>query len=360
MQEEEIYRAEEKETEVYKCPSCGANLEFDPDEQILKCDHCGHRQAFEASHIVQLVDFMTGERPKNTWGDETKVYRCNNCGSTEILSATEIAKTCPFCGTTNIVETDELPGIRPTAVLPFLFGEEKAKEYFTRWIKKRWFIPNKLKKAKLRSDYNGVYSPAWVYDADTMSSYEGRLGEHYTVTVGSGKNRRTETRTRWYRVSGVHYSTFKDLIIEASPYLTQAEVNALKPFRMDVGVEYDKRYLAGFSASHYERDVDACWPDACREMEAVIRREILGKYHADVVDYLNVNSGYHDVKFKYLLLPVYICNYFFEKKNYRFYVNGCTGKVTGKVPRSPAKIAAFSAAVLAVIVAIIFLCEYFL
>lgn len=360
MQEEEIYRAEEKDTEVYKCPSCGANLEFDPDEQILKCDHCGHRQAFEASHIVQLVDFMTGERPKNTWGDETKVYRCNNCGSTEILSATEIAKTCPFCGTTNIVETDELPGIRPTAVLPFLFGEEKAKEYFTRWIKKRWFIPNKLKKAKLRSDYNGVYSPAWVYDADTMSSYEGRLGEHYTVMVGSGKNRRTETRTRWYRVSGVHYSTFKDLIIEASPYLTQAEVNALKPFRMDVGVEYDKRYLAGFSASHYERDVDACWPDACREMEAVIRREILGKYHADVVDYLNVNSGYHDVKFKYLLLPVYICNYFFEKKNYRFYVNGCTGKVTGKVPRSPAKIAAFSAAVLAVIVAIIFLCEYFL
>ena len=358
--EEALYHAEEKETEVYKCPQCGANLNFDPDRQVLRCDHCGYEEIFQASHIVELVDFATGERPKNTWGNETKVYRCNNCGSTEILSATEIAKTCPFCGTTNIVETSELPGIRPTAVIPFLFGEEKAREYFTAWIKKRWFVPSKLKKEKLKSSFNGVYSPAWVYDADTISSYRGRLGEHYTVTVGSGKNRRTETRTRWYTVSGVHYSTFKDLIIEASPYLTQAEVNALKPFRMDVGVEYDKRYLAGFSASNYERDVDACWPDACQEMKAVIRREILNKYHADVVDYLHFDPGYHNVKFKYLLLPVYICNYFFEKKTYRFYVNGCSGKVVGKVPRSPAKIAVFSAAVIAILAVIIVLCEYFL
>ena len=39
------------------------------------------------------------------------------------------------------------------------------------------------------------------------------------------------------------------------------------------------------------------------------------------------------------MLPVYVGNYNFNKKLYNFYVNGDTGKVWGKTPKSPLKIA---------------------
>ena len=39
---------------------------------------------------------------------------------------------------------------------------------------------------------------------DTLSTYKGRLGKKYTVVVGSGKNTRTETRIRYFSISGVH------------------------------------------------------------------------------------------------------------------------------------------------------------
>lgn len=351
----DVYNAEQHETEVFKCPACGANLTFSPSKQMLVCDHCGGEFELGKTYGVEPVDFATGERPQETWGEETVVYRCENCGAKEILSRTEIAKTCPFCGTTNIVATNELSGMKPNGVLPFLFDEEAAKKNFLAWIKKKWFVPNKLKKQAAADQTRGVYSPCWLFNANSSSMYNGRLGERYTVTVGSGKNRRTETRIRWFTVSGNYDRGFEDYIVEASPYLTQRQVDDLRPFQLDKAVAYDQRFLAGFAASHYDKDMDTSWLEARRGLDEIIRREILNLYHADVVDFLNVSSFYKDVTFRYMLLPIWICNYKFKSKIYHFYVNGSTGKVVGKVPRSPIKIGLFSLGMLALAALLIWL-----
>ena len=55
-------------------------------------------------------------------------------------------------------------------------------------------------------------------------------------------------------------------------------------------------------------------------------------------------------KYSYLLLPIWICNYYFKEKLYNFFINGNTGKVTGKVPRSPFKIILFVLFILGIIV----------
>lgn len=36
----------------------------------------------------------------------------------------------------------------------------------------------------------------------TFNRYQGERGDHYTVSVGTGKDRRTERRTRWSYASG--------------------------------------------------------------------------------------------------------------------------------------------------------------
>ena len=69
-----------------------------------------------------------------------------------------------------------------------------------------------------------------------------------------------------------------------------------------------------------------------------LRKEILNKYHHDRVYYLDTKTGYHDVAFKYLLLPVYIGHHTYKGENYNFFINGSTGKIDGKTPVSGWKI----------------------
>ncbi len=344
---EEIVRAEEKETEVYKCPNCGANLTFSPKLQKLYCEHCETVIDFEQDRNVVPLDFVTGGEKGEDWGEETVVYRCNNCGAKEIISKTDIARVCPFCGTTNIVETDELPGLRPTAVVPFAVDEASARASFKGWVKKKKLVPKAFKKSVTADDVNGIYNPCFVYNSNTLSSYQGRMGEYYTVTVGSGKNRRTETRIRWFNVSGNYALDFEDYMIEASPHLDQKTANKLKPFSYEQAALYDKKFLSGFTASGYDKDMDACWAEARAGMEQIIRQKIKDSYHADVVDYLNVNTGHYHVTYRYLLLPIWFCKIPYKKKKYDFYINGTTSKIVGKVPRSPGKICALVFGILA-------------
>ena len=47
----------------------------------------------------------------------------------------------------------------------------------------------------------------------------------------------------------------------------------------------------------------------------------------------------------YALLPVWIYNYKFKNEDYRFHINGQTGKIIGKVPISKGKVWAYGATV---------------
>ena len=65
---------------------------------------------------------------------------------------------------------------------------------------------------RVEGRFEGLYCPFWTFDAMTATHYRGERGEDYTVRVGSGDNERTETRTRWYNVSGNFQRFFDDVI----------------------------------------------------------------------------------------------------------------------------------------------------
>ena len=97
--------------------------------------------------------------------------------------------------------------------------------------------------------------------------------------------------------------------------------------------------MLGFMAYKYDNDLEGCWDFAKSRIDARIRKGILSRYVYDKVAYLNVSTSHDRVTYKYVMLPVYVGNYNFNKKLYNFYVNGDTGKVWGKTPKSPIKIA---------------------
>ena len=88
----------ENQTSVTKCPACGANMVYDSERKKLYCEHCGTEKEIFADNSEE-IDFENLLRADNGWGAESHVFRCENCGAREILGKNEIAKTCPFCGT---------------------------------------------------------------------------------------------------------------------------------------------------------------------------------------------------------------------------------------------------------------------
>lgn len=330
----ELYEKQSVETENIKCDGCGSNMAFDPKSQMLYCAHCGKKVEFATHQTAseQNISLIFGQ--EENVDEETVVFRCENCGAKVVLDKSETAKKCPYCSTAHVVQDQEIKGIKPNGVLPFTFDKEKASEYLKVWGKKKWLAPKKFKKQLQGSKMSGVYTPCFTFDSQTTSRYVGRIGERRTRTVGSGKNRRTETYIVYRMISGTLDEFFDDVQISAGEKITQKEFNKLCPYMTNDAKEYEKNYLLGFMAYHYDKDAVTCWGEAKSVIDSEIRRLILSKYSYSVVDYLNVSTEHSNVSFKYVLLPVYVGHYTFNKKDYRFFVNGTNGKVWGKSPVS--------------------------
>lgn len=323
----------------YSCPSCGAPIEFNPDKSSLTCKYCGFSHIITGEKSKDENDFIRDTNVNNNnWGNETKIIKCSNCGAENVIPVNAISKSCPFCASNQVVETSELVGLKPDRVIPFQISKENAMLIYTKWLKKRFYTPNPIKKGHVTTQVSGVYLPCWTFDTNTVSSYKGRLGEHYTVTVGSGKNRHTETRTRYFNISGIKAVNFDDLLVNAGNKITQNEITSISPFKTNDSFLYDQQYLAGFSAEHYSTNLEKGFDNAKELTKVYIKKEILKGYNYDVVDTLTFKTDYHNITYKYVLIPTWIGVYDYKEKKYRYLVNGESGKLRGSAPTSTAKV----------------------
>ncbi len=327
------------DTESVKCNECGSNMLFDPETQTLICPHCGSKVDFATDTIAEELDISVGFSKDREWTtDEAVVFACENCNAKVVLKNGETTKTCPFCGTAHVKKTDELAGLKPNALIPFAFGGEKALSLSKAWAKKRFFAPKGFKKNLRAENLNGVYTPCFTFDSGTVSYYNGVIGNTRTRVVGSGKNKRVQTYVVWRNIAGTHCDSFDDVLITAGNKFDQRKLDKVSPYQTNDGKVYEEKYLLGFMAYHYDNDLTECWGQAKTRMDTVIRRNILSKYVYDRLQYLNVSTSHNSVTYKYVMLPVYVGNFNYRKKLYNFYVNGSTGKVTGKTPKSPWKV----------------------
>ena len=354
---EEIFDEQEQvNTGIKKCPSCGANLKYDAETQKLICEYCNTTVDIDMSHISREQAFEKLFQKNNDWNKEARVFRCSNCGANTVISSKEISKNCPFCGTSNVVQTDEIVGLRPNAVVPFKITQTTAIESYIKWIKKSFWAPQKFKKNVEPNDVYANYIPSFTFDTDVLCKYHGRLGEHYQVTVMVNGKPTTKTKTRWFPISGTFKRPFNDLLVQASSKISSRDMGNLEPFGTERSQQYSDEFLHGFTATQYTKSGETCWNEAVDRMKVICKREILKKYTYDeegefVFDTFECNNR----SFKYVLLPLYIGHTEYRKKLYNFFVNGETGKPTGKVPKSVFKVTTAVIIGLGILAAIIYL-----
>ncbi|MBR5774507.1 MAG: hypothetical protein IKY44_06625 [Clostridia bacterium] len=360
-----------QEEETKPCPNCGARTIYNPDMRKLFCEYCHGSWELDLvpSEVPTENDYLEAVRRENeTWTDKKITIECKSCGAVSEYAATVQSTTCPFCNSVQIVENElTKKTIAPSHLIPFMFGEQTAREKFAGFIKRKWLAPRALKKMAKLNKMNGIYYPYWTYDADTYSKYTADSGKDYTVTVtrtryenGKAVNyHTTETRTKWVRVSG-RYSMFADDVLVNSTRESVVQVcRKVEPVDHTALIPYNPHFLAGFAAQRYSVGLvdgfELAKASIARMIEDGIDSEVRRIYNADHVRNINFSTDYDNVKFKHILLPLWISSYHYKNKIYRFVVNGQTGKANGEAPLSPWKVAFLTLGIIAAIVGLWFL-----
>jgi LSD1 subclass zinc finger protein len=342
----------------FPCKECGALLEYAPGTTELKCPYCGTGNQIATEKTALVEEDFRAELARLQSQAETQeqiTLKCQACAAEFEPPPNVTATDCPYCGFHQNITQRTAKLIKPKWLLPFKITREGAQESFFKWLGSLWFAPNKLRRfAEAESKLSGMYMPCWTYDADTVSHYTGQRGDAYYVTVGSGKNRRTERRIRWTSVSGVVRDDFDDVLVLASRSLPEHHADQLEPWDLKNLVPYADEYLSGFRCECYQIDLVHGFDRARQIMDEHIRHTIRDDIGGDEQRITSVNTVYRQITYKHLLLPVWISAYRFGNRVFRFLVNARTGEVQGERPWSWIKIT-LASLLAAIIIAVIVL-----
>ena len=163
---------------------------------------------------------------------------------------------------------------------------------------------------------------------------------------------RQEQRVRWEPASGVVDHSFDDELV---PGTTGVDLNLLRqvePFPTQEVVPYDTAFLSGHVVEQYQVALTEATGDSEMQMRAALEQLAARQIPGDTYRNLVIHPTFSSRTFKHVLVPIWLLVYMFGSRNFQVVVNGYTGRIAGRYPYSPWKIALLI--VLAIIVFVLF------
>ncbi|MGI6076925.1 MAG: hypothetical protein ACOYCB_02015 [Fastidiosipilaceae bacterium] len=356
-------------TQTFKCPSCGAGIEFNPELGLFKCDYClseytteaiteyhaKETARLEAKHEVleQKAAAEVGQEEPTT----VRGYHCDSCGASVETDDTTTATFCYYCHNP-VVIVDRLAGdMRPHQLVPFRISREQAIEQFLGWAKKRRYIDQGFVSAASLEKMTGIYLPFWYSDANI--DYK-MMAHGVRIRTWSTRNR-TYTERSIYQIDRNAHIFLDDLSLVAYSKSDQDLIYGILPYQKEDLVPFSQPYLSGFFAEQYDRAKEDCYYEmeklAVDTARNIVRSSIHGYSSVDI------KHEEHDLKFDewlYTLLPVWMLTYQFNNKTYVYALNGVTGRAYGELPLNRGKLMLHTAILILIILIILLLGGYFI
>ncbi len=359
----------------FSCPLCGGEAQWNPAKGALVCVYCGTETPAKISDPatgssgIEEHDLAMALRAvpddQRGWATATHSVRCQSCQAISVFPGERAAQRCEFCGSSALVPYEALRApIRPESLLPFRFAESQARDAARMWYRSRWFAPNALKKAAMTDQVRGFYLPYWTFDAQAHCPWTAEAGYHYyetesyTDSKGETQTRQVQ-RTNWVPASGAIDHFFDDTLVPASRGVPDNLLAGLEPFPTtgdaSALVAYDPGYLSGWTVEQYQLDLTAAAQRAEQLMHAALRSLCAKEVPGDTQRNLQIYPDYTARTFKHVLLPVWVMSYRYGGTAYQLLVNGATGTLAGRYPKSWVKIAFLVATILLVVLLIVML-----
>jgi len=359
---------------TYKCPSCGAYLNFEPDSQRWKCPFCD--SAFAENELTdrdseyenQPEETAQQEQPENQTdsqetadssdGSSQVAYRCQNCGSEIMTDETTVATHCYYCHSPVVLQGKLTADMRPDKVLPFTIGKEKAVETFMGWVQKKKYVPTAFFSKSQVEKMNGVYYPHFVNQVDVSA-----------VFTGTGVNTSTSYTTDYIITKKDYYSVerggkirFNKIMRPALKKVNRKLAEGIHPFPLEDAKKFSGAYLSGFLAER--RDMEA------KDYNSEIMQEVKGYSKSLLTEDTRYGSlsgetsvELDNMESEYVLLPTWVLTYP-NKENkddpYYYVMNGCTGEICGRLPVNKGKLWRTGLIAGAIVFAVCCIASYFL
>jgi len=338
--------------EKHECPACGAQAEWDPASQKLRCLFCGTESPYhfdrDQGKVVELdLAKALRELPDDErgWQTERRSVQCQACRAVMVFDPARVGQNCEFCGSPALVDYQELRApIRPQGLLPFRIDVSRVRDDIRRWWKTRWFAPGRLAIAALVDTIKSLYIPYWTFDAKVHCPWTAEAGHYYYVSVPGRDSKgrpimRQERRVRWEPAAGVVDTAFDDEAVPGTQGLPLDLLKNIEPFPTREVVKYDTAFLSGHVVEHYQMVLFDAAQRSLDQMHAKLIAMCSRQVPGDTQRNLQIAPEYSDRTFKHVLVPVWLLTYDYRAKPYQVIVNGYTGAIAGRRPYSRWKIA---------------------
>lgn len=340
-----------------KCPSCGANMIFNPRADGLVCSSCG---SVYDPKTLDMQWSMGVTNPEQEYGiddvlsddDQGRVeIVCNSCGAQIVAEKNTSSTFCAFCGSPALITRRLTREFRPDNIIPFEIDRNAAVDLFKKHCEGIAHLPRDFTSARTLKKITGLYVPTWLISCTVRANVTGKGHENAgydrakeegrakgRAMMASGKNSSEPVILNdcdGYDVKGTVAFRLNDVPFDGERKIANRIMEAAEPYDYSRMVPFSGAYLQGFYAEKYDmqpKDMN----------DSIVRR--FDKYTMQICEM--IDFGYKSFKvtehdpaprfthftIKYCMLPVWFLHYEYNGRKYQYVINGQTGKVSGEFP----------------------------
>ena len=327
----------------YKCPCCNAGINFDSASQRMKCPYCETEFDAEAlrqfNAVTEPHDPVPVEDSHIPWDDAgLRGYKCPSCAGELVGDATTAATRCPYCGNPAVLPAQLGGTFRPNEVIPFKLDKQAAVKAFGENLKGKRLLPKKFQSENTLEEITGVYVPFWLFDCEAGAQVNYRA----TKTSTWSDKKYQYTKTDHYQLRRGGNASFARIPVDGSRKMDDAMMDAVEPYDYRELRPFQMTYLSGYLADRYDVNAQESSPRAERRAAASLEQALqgtVGGYGGTKKE--SEQYWINSASARYALLPVWVLNSSWNGKNYRFAMNGQTGKFIGELPIDKGRSAAW-------------------
>lgn len=297
----------------FKCPSCGDNVIFSCESNLIHCPSCGND--FEERDIIEQNSSNTNV--------------CPGCGAPYDNPYGDLSGFCESCGT-SLVSDEIINTIKtPDLIAAFQIDTKEAERRFKEWLRERVWTPRELKEQFRLTAQNQVLVPFWCFNYDNSGEMVFRTTKvttHYT-------SKYTITDTYTYRVRVNGESKYDMIPNDAMEAMEDEYLDAISPFSNKKLAEFTLPKLSNTTALQYDytdEDLKSRSLSKVREFTKELYIKAMPAYTTVTLETDKVR--YTNTRVNLVYYPLYSFSYNHNGKEYNFYMNAQSGKISGDTP----------------------------